>query len=440
MEVDPLYRVILGTATLVLLIAGLLLIGQELTGLPPGSDYIVYFKDSVAGLSKNSKVTYEGREVGKVKNIQEEVHPDGIYSRVTLTLDTTIYEQKLIVEEVLGSPAGQDWFRARVQIVKVDGLAIETSIHFFESLNRAMRRIKTREELISRFGEGSTAKPTSFPVEILRAEETMEILINSETGHPRMRFAQEGTRAHLYSNFVTGIKTIELVGGGKDLTPLKANKTIPYEKTGLTSMFDEISKDVPRIVQNISSMSRQLDLFSQTLNNQNSNFSKVLANVERMTASEGEIPKTLEGFTQTAQNASEAFDKLRGLFEPEGEATQALNLLSAQLSAKEGAEGDLILSVRQARDTLLEIQKSLGPEGSANLALEEIRLSFAQLKIALEEDGQIATRLDEMGYVLRHDLRRSLAQMSASMQALQETLQKMSANPNSLFFGEKSGK
>ena len=126
MEVDPLHRILLGAMTLILLIASLLFIGQELTALPPGQDYFIYFKESVTGLSKNSKVTYEGREVGKVKAIEEEVRENGIYSKVTLVLNSTVYQQQLRVEEVLGAPLGRTWFRPGDEILSVDGNPVLT--------------------------------------------------------------------------------------------------------------------------------------------------------------------------------------------------------------------------------------------------------------------------------------------------------------------------
>ena len=58
-----------------------------------------------------------------------------------------------------------------------------------------------------------------------------------------------------------------------------------------------------------------------------------------------------------------------------------------------------------------------------------------------EPGGQLAARFDELGYILRNDLRRTLAGLSSLAKTLSDTAYRLAhENPSSLIMGAKSEK
>ena len=480
MEIIPFIQRVTGIVTCVALVALGVVVYLQLSVDPAGERYVVYFDESVDGLSKGAKVTYNGLDVGYV----ESIHPitDGADPMAGKVAVVFVIKEESIGEDggavVYGEPKPEDYHpwvswvdpglspvqrRDGLQrhdwILAVGGTPVSTVADFDERVQEAALR---HDEINGQ---------VLYDLTVRRAGK--EIAVPIRTRELQYVFSEGGTRATMAQNLVTQIRHIGLIGGHPGLPRLRGVSTrsptaivdlprLETTETGLAPLMRLVTKKLPSILQNVDLVTANLAQLTRDLKHQTDTLDEILLNVRDLTDPDAESEAILREGAKSFESARRSLERIEGELAAGGHIYESLANLE-RLLAK---DGEVVTTLKSAQELMatLDGQFDEGSEIHDTLAeakgtLEEIREAVVLLQGYMKDDGKVTSlltrteatvgdmqqslsvtgriggTLDDVRYTVRQDLRPMLRQLTETMRVMQETMARFNANPNPVISG-----
>ncbi|MGA1205608.1 MAG: MlaD family protein [Opitutales bacterium] len=283
---------------------------------------LVYFGESVNGLSVGSPVKFKGVPIGKVRDIRishNQMRPAGIsYVPVFVSIDLTKVGGKLeggmtidFTNPVKFKEVVRDGLRAKLQMASLITGQLYVELDFFEPAGSLYRQLQLTPQYLeipsvpSDMAElGSTASDILAQFASINVKKISENLI---TVLERLDKVVQEIDFRAWNSAVIGTAdTLQ-----ETLRALQVEETIPELRAALVSLNSVATKLDTAIDPALADYHTTLEQLQVTLKLSN----RLLANLEDMTSADGNVRHEIINTLQELQNASRSARELLSLLE-----------------------------------------------------------------------------------------------------------------------------
>ncbi|MBI4613132.1 MAG: MCE family protein [Planctomycetes bacterium] len=435
MEIVPFLQRMLGAATTLSLAALSVVSGYFLFHKAEGETFVIYFEESVDGLSKGAAVTYNGIEVGYVARIEPVREGKWAGSTAVVIVIASEHlgegEGKITIYQ---DPRGEayrpwvSWFDASLGLlshyfhpyrpwvswvdpgVPANDRILDRLDWVYAVNDKPVSTVKELEERVREaLDRGGKEGERLYNLWVRRhGSEKLEPMVvkNQDLG---VSFSEGGTRATMAQNLVTRIKHVELIGGHPHLETARGISTaeepkldalsgaeIRTQETGLARVLRQVEQRLPSILTNVDSLTANLDDLAVDLKNQTDTLHELLENVREITDPDSDIGTALSEAARAFESARKSLEQIEAELSAGGRIRGSLDNLENLLSP----DGEIVATLHSVQDLMTTLNDQFEEGSEVHDILLETRASLAATRVTVEdirkyfqEDGQVQTLL-----------------------------------------------